>query len=271
MGLNSNGFNPSFIRRYIESRPTGASVVVVETDSGIGYLKGLGNASGPHALACELIGSMAADWLGLPTLDFALINVTSEDELPLAQGGFLQPGPAFISKKAEGFPWGGLSQALTKLVNSDDLTKLILLDTWTLNCDRFSVKAGQFRINRDNVFFVKTDTAKLRLVALDHTHSFTCGQDVSHRMNQITYVQDPRSFGAFPEFEEFWNPVVSSDALARLQTLTRQTASRFVRLVPAEWEVTEEARTSWIDFLVQRANWVAENAAVFWPNVTEIL
>ena len=35
-------------------------------------------------LACELVGTHLAEWLGLPPLEHALVRVTPQDELPLA-------------------------------------------------------------------------------------------------------------------------------------------------------------------------------------------
>jgi hypothetical protein len=126
MPFNPQRWTPTTIERFIGSRPTGASIVIVDTDCGEGYLKGLGNESGPHALACELVGSLAADWIGLPTFDFAIIEVDDVDELQLAKGGLVQPGPAFISRRAPGFPWGGDSETLNRLSNRSDLTRLVI-------------------------------------------------------------------------------------------------------------------------------------------------
>ena len=91
--------------------------------------------------------------LRLPTFAFAIVEVTNEDEIPLAGGGRAQPGPAFISRSERGKSWGGSARELRRLANPDDLTRLVLLDTWLRNCDRHPLDPTQRRPNRDNVFF----------------------------------------------------------------------------------------------------------------------
>src|SRR4029077_16711675 len=91
--------------------------------------KALGNPEGPHVLACEWVGTHLARRLGLPTFDFALLDVTTEDEIPLARGGKAQPGPAFITRKERGGPWGGGKRALRRLDAPRAITRLVVLDT----------------------------------------------------------------------------------------------------------------------------------------------
>jgi hypothetical protein len=66
-------WQPNRILRVIEAFPAGSSVVRVETDAGEGFLKALGNAAGPHSLACEYVGTRLAVLIGLPTFTFALV------------------------------------------------------------------------------------------------------------------------------------------------------------------------------------------------------
>jgi hypothetical protein len=125
----------------------------VETDQGEGYLKAIGNPGGEHCIACEYVGTQLARWFCLPTFDFALVNVSDVDMLPFSKGGNAKPGPAFITRKERGQPWGGSERELKKLINPNDLTRLVIFDTLTLNWDRYSIDApGKRRINRDNVF-----------------------------------------------------------------------------------------------------------------------
>ena len=100
-------WQPTTILRHIRSLDTGAETVIVETDQGEGYLKPMGNRGGPHPLACEWVGTSLARRLGLPTFAFAIVEVTNEDEIPLAGGGRAEPGPAFISRSERGKSWGG--------------------------------------------------------------------------------------------------------------------------------------------------------------------
>jgi hypothetical protein len=150
--LNGNGWSPRNVIRFTQSFGTAAGTARIDTDAGEGYIKALGNAEGPHILACELVGSLLADWLGLSTLDFSLIDVTADDEIPFHGGGIANPGPAFISRAEQGITWGGTSNELKTVHNQLDISGLVILDTWVRNCDRYAPEGA--RVNRDNVFFV---------------------------------------------------------------------------------------------------------------------
>jgi hypothetical protein len=131
-------WNPTTIKRFVKAFPTSACTVLVETDLGKGYLKALGNSEGPYILACERIGTQLAAWLGLPTFDFATIEVTDIDEIPFHNGSKAQVGPAFITRAESGDSWSGDEKQLNRLFNPQDISRLVVFDTWTLNCDRHS-------------------------------------------------------------------------------------------------------------------------------------
>jgi len=154
-------WQPTTILRFVRALPTSAYTAVVETDCGTGYLKAMGGPEGIHTLACELIGTQLASWLGLPVFDFALVEVVEEDEIPFInakeeQIGKAEPGWAFITRRELGEPWGGEVRQLKQLVNPDDISRLVVFDTWTLNCDRHGPREKRPlerpRINRRNVF-----------------------------------------------------------------------------------------------------------------------
>ncbi len=65
------------------------------------YLKAIGNPDGPHALVKDLLGTHLAAMLGLPTFDYAVIEVTDLDELPFFRGGNAEPEPAFVTRGAD--------------------------------------------------------------------------------------------------------------------------------------------------------------------------
>jgi hypothetical protein len=160
-GQASPIWKPQKIVRFVRNFPTGTGTILVKTDQGEGYLKAMGNPGGEHCLACEYVGTQFAHWFGLPTFDFALIWVTDPDELPFHKGGKAKPGAAFITRKERGGTWGGSDRELKRLVNQDDLTRLVIFDTWTLNWDRYSVDdKGKRRINRDNVFLSEEAPAR---------------------------------------------------------------------------------------------------------------
>jgi hypothetical protein len=270
--LHGNGWNPNTISRAIRGLTTAARTVQVETDQGEGFLKALGNPEGPHILACELVGSLAADWLGLKTLDFSIIDVTDPEDVAFEGHSWAQPGPAFISRaEATGFTWGGDSQTVSAISNREDLARLVVLDTWLRNCDRRSPDGR--RINLNNVFLVQRTRPQriLELLAMDFTHAFTCGGPLDRTLGHIEKIRDPSIFGRFPEFETYLSRDEVTACAVRLGGFDIATASGFVARVPAEWQVSTDVRGIWRKFLIERAHFTADTIVRrLWPQTDEL-
>ncbi|MBL8793598.1 MAG: hypothetical protein JNM56_06825 [Planctomycetia bacterium] len=265
---SASAWNPTEIRRSVRSLPTGAETVIVMTDVGEAYLKAMGSDAGEHALACEWVGTQLARWFGLSTFDFALIEVTNDNELPLSKSGNARPGPAFVTRSESGETWGGKERELERLVNPDAITRLVLFDTWTLNCDRYFLKDdGRPRINRGNVFLSsEAPPGQFVLKAMDHTHCFTCGKRLSSALSYIDRTKDPRLYGLFPEFRRFLDKGIAQAAIGRLKLLDRPTIGGMTNTIPVEWEVDATARKAVADFLLARADYLAENIVQrLWP------
>jgi hypothetical protein len=258
--MASGRWQPQTIKRYIESIPTSTRVARVETDAGEGFLKAMGNPEGPHVLACELVGTLLAEWLGLATLDSAIIWVGSDDEIEFAGGGMAAPGPAFITRAETGMAWGGDAPTLRKLLNPGDISRLIVLDTWIRNCDRYRPEPNR-RVNRDNVFLTWSSNQRkgLTLKAIDHTHAFTCGRELTRRLSQLDDVRDKTLFGTFPEFFPFLRREDVSDCAGRLGTMNTTEATKVVDKIPGEWQVEESIRLAWIKLICDRAKFVSEH------------
>ena len=268
MPFHGNGWNPSTITRAVNGFTTSTRTVRVDTDQGEGFLKALGNPEGPHALACELVGSLAADWLGLKTLDFSLINVIDPYEVAFDGQSWAQPGPAFISR-AESMPlqWGGDSQTIASISNLEDISRIVVLDTWIRNCDRHSPDGR--RINRNNVFLVQRAHPRriLELFAMDFTHAFTCGGPIDRRIGHIEKIRDDSIFGRFPEFEMHLSREDVVACAERLEGFDMAVAESFVARVPIEWQVSAEACGAWKKFLVDRAHFTADTVVNrLWPD-----
>ncbi|MBN2023639.1 MAG: hypothetical protein JW809_12710 [Pirellulales bacterium] len=230
----------------------------VRTDLGDGYLKAMGNPAGEHALACELVGTQLAAWFGLPVFDFAIIDVIEADSLPFAGGGFAQPGPAFITRAEKGEPWSGKVRELKRLTNPEDISRLIVFDTWTLNCDRH-VSDRSRRPNRNNVFLSEeAPRGKFRLRAMDHTHCFDSRPHLSTQIANIDRIRDPRVFGFFPEFQQFLNKEVVARCTGRLRQVTQQALADIAQTIPPEWDVDSRAKEALVSLLLGRASFVAE-------------
>jgi hypothetical protein len=264
-------WNPTFIKRFVKAFPTSACVVLVETDAGKGYLKALGSDEGPNTLACEWVGTQLAAWFGLPTFEFARIDVTAIPGIPFHNGNNAQPGPAFITRAESGEPWSGDEKQLDRLHNPDDISRLVVFDTWTLNCDRHSWQgegtARRARINRNNVFLSEeAPEGKLLLKAMDHTHCFTCGRELSRKLRELDRIKDPRVFGLFPEFRKYLDRPQVKKAARELLRITRTDLVRMTEDIPGEWEVGAEARNAVTDLIVGRATFVADTIeSRIWP------
>lgn len=266
MTTDSPDWSPTEVRMFIKPLDSGAGTVVVETDAGRGYLKVMGNHGGEHVLACELVGTKLAQWFGLSTFDFALIEVTKCDEIPLYRGTLAEAGPAFVTREERGQSWGGSERQLKKVVNRVDISRLVVFDTWIRNRDRRSPDGA--RVNLDNVFLSEEspEPGMFVLRAMDHTHCFTTDGQLSRRLAQIDAVKDEGVYGLFPEFRRFLDRNVVRQAVAQLRQITRQELQMIVDEIPAVWDVDQAARTALIDFLLQRAAFVAETIEVrLWP------
>ena len=241
---------------------TATETVFVTTDAGNGYLKAMGNRGGPHLLASDWVATQLAEWLGLPTFEHALIEVTDIDEIPLGANRQAVPGPAFITKEMSGNVWGGGAESLSRLINPEDIGKLVVFDTWTRNCDRHPPDLTTRKPNLNNVFFSVEGLpgGQNRLIAMDHTHCFNCGNDLTGRISRIEMVKDERIYGLFPEFVPFMNdPALRPTweaAVEKLGTLDRTWVQGVVSSIPAKWSVDSAGREALIEQICQRAAFI---------------
>lgn len=262
MPTDPSHWQPQTILRFIQAFNTSAATVRVETDQGEGYLKPLGNTTGPHLLACELVGTELARRFGLPTFDFAIIEVTEDDEIPLHHGGYAQTGPAFITRAERGVTWGGSPEELSKLENLQDIARLVVFDTWMLNCDRHHPDRQTRAPHYDNVF-LSTKGAKRRglmLKAIDHTHCFTCGRDITRQIASIERAQEEQPYGLFPGFLPYLQREDVAQAINDLRYITATEITSVVQKIPAQWEVDQSGREALIDLISRRAAFLTDQA-----------
>lgn len=207
-------------------------------------------------MACELVGTQLARWFGLPTLDWSILELTGEDEIPLKRGP-AKPGPAFVTRAVHRVDWGGKADELDRVENSDAISMLVVFDTWTLNCDRHC----DFRpANYDNVFLSGEGASRghLKMLAADHTHCFTCGQDLTGRLATINRVKDDRVYGLYPAFRTFLDRDVIKLAASRLLQADEPTVRQFVDMIPSRWEVSHNARKALVELVCGRARHLAD-------------
>lgn len=237
-------------------------VVIVETDAGRGFLKAMGNPEGEHALACDWVGTQLAKWFGLPTLDQAIVEFDGIPEITFFNGNPAVEGPALVTRAIKGDSWSGERRQLGKLQNPKDISRLIVFDTWILNRDRHSLN----RQNRDNVF-LSAESKQLGLLAIDHTHCFgTLGGELTERVSNIGNCRDRAVYGLFPEFKEFLNKIVVSQAVEQLARIDEATVKSIVADIPRQWQVADKARGELVSFVQQRAAYVADTIfEKLWP------
>lgn len=267
-------WQPTSIYRPDRALKTAADTVQVETDAGPGYLKALGNHGGPHLLAAEWVATHLARWLGLPTFDFALVQVAEDDEIVFLNGQRAQAGPAFITRTESGWTWGGSSGELELLLNPDDIPRLVVFDTWTRNCDRHPPDLSHRLPNRNNVFFSNEDAPadRAQLMAMDHTHCFDCGRDLNGKIDHIDHVKDERIFGLFPEFgpyvEANWRVV--DETVGALTEINLGWVATLVETIPNEWQVSSDGRSALARLICRRAEYTAETIGAHLRSALEL-
>ncbi|MGL4462916.1 MAG: HipA family kinase [Planctomycetia bacterium] len=252
---------PNEIQRMDAIFQSSTLVIRVATDLGDGYLKALGNPEGPQALACELVGSQLAQWFGLRTFEFGFVKVTEADDLRFQSPskGRPSPGLAFISKAVAGEPWSGNASQLKRLDNQTDICRLVVLDTWIRNKDRYSIRSdGTIHCNRDNVFLSESAVeGKFLLTAMDYTHAFTWGRKIIPTNFKLDRIREEKVYGLFPEFKAYIDKDSVTNAARDMAEMTLATARGFVSKIPSEWEVSSEGREAMADFIAQRAKFLS--------------
>jgi hypothetical protein len=245
--------------RVEEQYDTSMGTTKIKTDATWGYIKAMGNRQGPHAMAAELVATQLARWFGLHTADFALLNLPPEACFELPRGAKAAPGPAFVSRHVDGFTWGGSVEQIRNLENPGDITRLVVFDTWVRNCDRHPPDLSIRRPNYANVYLSNTeDPSRSRLLAIDHTHCFNCGADLTAKVSAIGNVKDERTYGLFPAFESFIQPFHLAWCGSMLRSLDADETRTMVELIPDAWEVSERARGALSELICQRAAFLAD-------------
>ena len=259
--LESN-WKPTRLLEVAKSADTSTGTTRVATDAGWAYLKPMGNRQGPHVLATDWVGTHLAKWFGLCTFDIAILTLAEDDMFPLPRGYTAQPGPAFAAKAMEGEPWNKSGEQLDLLTNPEDITRLVVFDTWTLNGDRHHHDLNVRRPNYDNVYLSSEgiEPGKRRLIAMDHGLCFIrSGEDLTPKLAHIDKVKEERVYGLFPEFREMLREDIITKCAARLREMDSTTADAVIATVPPQWEVSSEARQAWSNLICSRAGFVADN------------
>ena len=247
-------WQPRRIDRVIETYSTSTRPAKVMTDQGLAILKGMGNPAGDSALACEVVATELASAIGLRVANFAIVPLNLP--VPMREHGTMRQGPAFVSSLLSGQTMGAQS-LFQRLSRPGDIAKIVFLDSWVRNEDRFPpVGSLMTSGNLDNLFFTPAG-AKFDLVALDHSHCFTLG-NLCEEIGTLDVRDDTRVHGLFDEFRPFLTEAHVLSAAAAVKAVSMQQIEDILNLLPEEWGIGRSCRKMWADVIGHRAGLVAQ-------------
>lgn len=216
----------------------------------------MGNRAGDDALICELVGSELARLMGLSTPDFAVAHIPSLS-LPTHPGTVIESGPAFFSKWEESTALSPNSSLLQKIRHPNHIAKLVVLDTWIRNGDRFSSSGGVGKVsmNFENVLLRK-DKRLVELLVIDHSHAIvetTLDDELDEE-----WVNEEVVYGMFRQFEPFVTRKHLLDALQTLEQVDAEAIQGVCASIPIEWGATHNLCQKLADCLIRRGKRLCE-------------
>lgn len=248
---------PTEIREEIQLFDTSTRPARVATDSGDGFIKGVGNPQGSVSLVSELVAAELGTWFGLQIPPFAVVAECDIDIPMIGCSGVMGP-PLFFSSAVDGMPRDTSDTFLKRLSNPDDVAKLIIFDTWIRNNDRYVEGAA----NSDNLLYVTvTKGKKYALVPIDHSHCFV-DIDFDTDLPAPELVIDPNLYGFYPEFEGFVNSNSVAIAVEKLRELDEDFVAQCVNSIPIEWGMNDVSRSNLKEFICDRAKFVVETVSM---------
>jgi hypothetical protein len=217
----------------------------------------MSSPDGPICLAFEWIGARAADFLKLPTLDYAQIQVSESDELVFPGGVKASSGPCFITRRERLVVYDGTPESIARCISPRFLGGIVVLDTWLRNPDRYVRRGEKEHLNRDNVMLVLPRGAKkAHLRVYDHTAILPTFRQWNG-IDAIDHgVEDPSLYGLFPEWVEF---VTAQDIrrYARALTNVEKVVDEWIKELPHEWLPELPVKVALRAFLAERARYVS--------------
>jgi hypothetical protein len=235
---------------------TSTAPLVVTTDAGRAYAKVMGNPEGPSALACDLLGTRFASWLGLPVFDAVVLELPAELAVDLGRGCRAQPGPALLTRAVIGRSWDGGAEDLQLIRNPEALAGMVVLDTWLRNLDRFCERAR--RRNLGNVFLSEEDPSGIDMLAIDHTECIRCGRELTLRQMHIDQEREAELYGLFPEFVPHVTRERAERYGTRLAACQEAVADMVLSEIPVAW-LDASVRPELPGFCARRARHVSSH------------
>ena len=247
---------PTKVLREVERFVSSTRVVLVETDAGLGYVKGMRNPHGAKALVSELVAAELGAWFGLSVPPFAIIE-NCDIEIRMKDWPYLMQPPLFFSKSVDGFPRDGSDAIISKIRNPGDISRLVVFDTWVRNTDRYS--RGKMNNSENLLLVMNGNKEKYDLTPIDHTHCFF-EEVLPDGLNEES-VMDQSVYGDFPEFTPYLTRTAVGAALDRLSRLDRGFVNEIVYSIPPEWGLNASAARTLADFICRRAAFMVETMA----------
>ena len=93
---------------------------------------------------------------------------------------------------------------------------------------------------------------------MDHTHCITNGRDLTERVKRIDIVKDERVYGLFPDFKPLLDREVVRSTCKQLSSIDSDGVGEIVDSIPKDWSVDKPARDALREFILRRAEYVAE-------------
>ena len=208
-------------------------------------------------------------WLGLAVPQHAIGQWPVALCQTILHGADAASGSCFATKALAGHVWGGTSNELSNIVNPEDITRLVVFDTWLLNRDRHEPPGSGFGPNRDNLFIEQIGPGgAIRVVAIDHGHCLMVNNELTPRIADAARIGDRRTYGLFPPLTGMLDQCVAAACGEQLAGLERPMVEEVVGEIPREWEVPAAARTAIVDLVCGRARTIADMIHSGWPAVT---
>jgi hypothetical protein len=80
----------------------------------------------------------------------------------------------------------------------------------------------------------------------------------------IDAIKDDQIYGGFPEFVDYFDEKVATKTLNRIKKVKKEKLSSIIETIPKEWEISDQVRNEWIDFLLLRAEYVSKTFLWLW-------
>jgi hypothetical protein len=248
-------WQPMSIISIVKVLGSSTSPVLVRTDTDDQAILKLPYECGhENALVCEYISSRLAQLLNIPIPDFCCIRTDDYfDEIAqeLCKIGSAQ-SYGFLSRYEKARTPN--SNSILKIGNILDITKIIFLDTWIRNPDRYDTSP-----NWNNLLLVDIEENNRKttiLKVIDHERAF---RYYSTEINVSSdAIEDKQIFGLFDEFKNVIDNKTAKEVSEMLRDLNRNEIEQIFMELPPAWQVNNNQANRMIEFILRRASFVSK-------------